>query len=83
MGAFVLETLPKPGSVFFAIGLAGVISRLLPFKAGRAVGAAGAPVAEDPSPFRIYVTNEVSGDLTVIGSNGSKATWPNSRHVAT
>ena len=29
-------------------------------------------VAEDTSPFRIYVTNEVSGDLTVIGSNGYK-----------
>jgi len=31
-----------------------------------------AATVTDRSPFRIYVTNEVSGDLTIIGSDGYK-----------
>jgi YVTN family beta-propeller protein len=72
MGAFALETLRKPGRVLFAIGLTVYSAGCSRSKPAEQPVQPAQTVAEDSSPFRIYVTNEVSGDLTVIGSNGYK-----------
>ncbi len=72
MGASVLETLRKPGRVLLAIGLTVYSAGCSRSKAAEQPVQPAPTVAEDSSSFRIYVTNEVSGDLTVIGSNGYK-----------
>lgn len=65
------RTSGRRGCVLFAVGLAMYSAGCSPSQ--RQSRWHRAPtVAEDSSAFRIYVTNEVSGDLTVIGSNGYK-----------
>lgn len=55
----------KLGCVLFALGLTVLSTGCTPSKTTEKTVPQAVP--EDTSPFRLYVTDEVSGDLTVIG----------------
>jgi len=60
----------KLGCVLFALGLTVLSTGCTSSKTTEKTVLQAEP--EDTSPFRLYVTNEVSGDLTVIGSSAYK-----------